>query len=119
MLAPAVAEGGVLSPYPLHVSAAGSPSMWKGDKSREPVILLVGNATAHYGVIVGGPACRLVEDPKSPLRFAYVGDGVRAQGKRDPDVRWVTLHGESEGFAATVRALFGTNVRIEYQETAK
>lgn len=104
-----------MSPYPLRVTGAGPSDMWRGDRDKTPTILLVGVAT----VTVGGPGCRLVEDPTSPLRFAYVGDGVPRQTKGCAGQRWIVLTGEAEGFTATVRALYGANVRIEYQDAGR
>jgi hypothetical protein len=102
--------------YPFRVSGGGSPSMFAG-----PIIegaMLKGGLTAHYGVIIG-VACRLVEDPASPLKFSAIGEleyTTRDTKPRDATERWVLLAADGDVLRANA-GLWGKRVRIEYAPT--
>lgn len=108
----------VAEPFNFRVVAAGTPKMCNAGSKRQPVIMLTGHSRAHYGVIVGGPSCRLVADPASPLKFSGIGEILPMprrevnEAERDGE-RWVVLH--SVGlFQSWPKDLFGMQVRIEY-----
>lgn len=109
--------------FNLRVNAAGTPKMCNAGSKRQPVILLSGHSRSHYGVIVGGPACRLVADPDSPLKFSGIGELLPMprrevnEAERDGE-RWVVLH-PVDVFQPWPLELFGMQVRLEYQEVER
>ena len=102
--------------HPFTVTGGGPPSMFTGYDFTGAV--LAGDLTAHYGVVIG-VACRLIEDPESPLRFVAIGEQhfTKKDVKGlDTTRRWVVLAADEDVLRAHA-ALFGKQVRIEYAVT--
>jgi hypothetical protein len=103
-----------VSGYPFTVDGGGSPSLFAGLVIEGA--LLKGGLTAHHGVIIG-VACRLVEDPDSPLKFSAIGEleyTTRETKARDATERWVLLTCEDGDALRANAGLWGKRVRIEY-----